>query len=463
MSKRQHLVRFSILLCWMLLTCGLGVFAQHQVAHAASASLPPGYSLTVTESTSTITYGDTDLTITAQLTVPTGEHPLANPALFNFKIDSQDFGPDRTAGSDPTYTFTLKGVDLSGAYMLSAGQHTVVADYYSIPLSQTLESDPITLTVQKRPPLIGCQLTGGLVLINSQVPFGVQTNQVNSSIQVDWQDATYTIAFVGPQTFTYTNLTADSEGRGTVSTPPVPGTYHVRCTFNGTSNFSAVTSDPSITVIVSAGNQPVIKLYSNPTTIKGGQSTTLEIVVSGTSGLPTPTGQVGLYMGNMFIRPFNLGAGGRSVIQTTFPSTLPANIIQVMYFGDTVYAESYTNFSLTNPPLPAGSGQPTPVSTSTTTGTPTPGAGGTPVASSTAIANGGTPGPSNSTANGGTTIGSQPTGPASNLGNMAFWVALVALLLLAAGGIGAIIIVLRKRARAAPMPARTRFPYDDDF
>ena len=76
--------------------------------------------------------------------------------------------------------------------MLSAGQHTVVADYYSIPLSQTLESDPITLTVQKRPPLIGCQLTGGLVLINSQVPFGVQTNQVNSSIQVDWQDATYT-------------------------------------------------------------------------------------------------------------------------------------------------------------------------------------------------------------------------------------------------------------------------------
>ena len=29
--------------------------------------------------------------------------------------------------------------------MLSAGQHTVVADYYSIPLSQTLESDPITM------------------------------------------------------------------------------------------------------------------------------------------------------------------------------------------------------------------------------------------------------------------------------------------------------------------------------
>lgn len=158
MSKRHHLVRFSILLYWVLLICAVGMLVQHQVARAASASLPSGYSLTVAESTSTITYGDTDLTITAQLTVPSGEHPLANPALFNFKIDSQDFGPDQSAGSDTTYTFTMKGVDLSGAYMLSAGQHTVVADYFSIPLNQTLESDPITLTVQKRPPLINCGL-----------------------------------------------------------------------------------------------------------------------------------------------------------------------------------------------------------------------------------------------------------------------------------------------------------------
>ena len=97
--------------------------------------------------------------------------------------------------------------------MLSAGQHTVVADYYSIPLRETLESDPITLTVQKRPPLIGCGLTGGIVVINSQVPFEVQANQVTSAIEVDWQDATYTITFVGAQTFTDTNLTADSEGR----------------------------------------------------------------------------------------------------------------------------------------------------------------------------------------------------------------------------------------------------------
>ncbi|HEU5368989.1 MAG TPA: hypothetical protein VFU69_11015, partial [Ktedonobacterales bacterium] len=94
MSKPHQFLRLGILLCWMLLTCGLGLVVQHTVAHAAAA-LPPGYSLTVTESASTMTYGGTPPSFQAQLTVPAGENPVSNPALFNFKIDSQDYAPDR--------------------------------------------------------------------------------------------------------------------------------------------------------------------------------------------------------------------------------------------------------------------------------------------------------------------------------------------------------------------------------
>ena len=71
MNKRYHFVRFSILLCWMLLTCGVGIGVQHNIAHAAA--LPFGYSLTLTESTSTMTYSGTAPSFQAQLTVPEGE------------------------------------------------------------------------------------------------------------------------------------------------------------------------------------------------------------------------------------------------------------------------------------------------------------------------------------------------------------------------------------------------------
>lgn len=150
MLKRHQFVRFPLLLGWMLLTCGVGMVVQHHVAHAA-AFLPPGYSLTVTESTTTMTYSGAAPSFQAQLTVPAGENPLANPALFNFIIDSQDYAPDTSGSSGSTYTFTLNSRTVTVA-LIPAGQHTVVASYFSVPLKQTLQSAPITLTVQKLTP-----------------------------------------------------------------------------------------------------------------------------------------------------------------------------------------------------------------------------------------------------------------------------------------------------------------------
>jgi hypothetical protein len=447
MNKRHYLFRFAILLCWVFLTLGGGMVAQHQVAHAAT-SLPPGYSFTVTESTSTMTYGGTAPTIQAHLTVPDGDNPLTNPGQFSFKIDSQAFLSDGHDSSGSTYTFTLKGTSIAGA-RIPAGQHAVVADYFSIVLNQTLETAPITLTVQKATPVVSCQLN----LLN---PFGVNapvsfTMSTSVSPSVDWQNATYTLTFVGLQTFTDTGLTADSDGNGTALTPPVPGNYKYKCTFNGTGNYNAAESGLGSTLVVSANHQPAIKLYSNPTTIKAGQSMTLEIVVSGGSGLPTPTGQIGLSMGNSFTRAINLESGGRVNVQITFPSPLPANTLQVNYFGDTVYERSFAKFPLTNPPISTGGTQPPPASTSTPTSTKTPPAGSTPAPSGTTIADSGT------TSNDGTTSGSHPSEAASNQGNTLLWLVLIVFLLLAVGGIGAF-IVLRNRTRAAPTPAMPTYP-----
>jgi hypothetical protein len=432
MSKRHHRFRFSLLLCWMLLPCGWGMVAQHQIAHAAS--LPPGYSLTVTESASTMTYGGTAPTFQAQLTIPSGENPVSNPALFNFKIDAQDYGPDKYTSSGNTYTFTLKGTSIQTIPPLPAGQHTVVATYYSIPLQETLESAPITLTVQKFTPSINCEvLFLPTFATNAPVTFTLDTTEVGPDI--DWQDATYTMTFIGAQTFTDTHLTADSSGKVTALTPPVPGRYKFRCTFNGTANFNAASVVGSSTVVVSANHHPVIKLYSNPTTIKGGQTVTLDIVVSGAPGLPPPTGQVSLHLGNLFTKSITLGPDGSVEFQIAFPSPLPAKTMWVDYSGDPVYATSNASFSLTNPPIPTGTNpsNPNPTPTRTATPTPTPSGGSTPAPSST------------TTASGGTTPGSHPTDSTSNQGTPVFWIVLLGLLFLAAGGSG-VVIVLRTRA-----------------
>src|ERR1051326_5108872 len=125
MSKDHWLLRFSILLCWMLFTVGLGIVGQHTVAHAAP--LPDGYALTITESTSAMTYGGTAPTFQAHLTVPDGDNPLQSPSQVFFTIESQGFAPDGNPSSGSTsYTFTLNGTSVAAQSTLSVGGHTAV-------------------------------------------------------------------------------------------------------------------------------------------------------------------------------------------------------------------------------------------------------------------------------------------------------------------------------------------------
>jgi hypothetical protein len=460
MRKRHHSIHASILLGWLLLTLAAGIVVQQHMARAAAPAFPPGYNLTVTESANTITYGSTAPDVQAQLTVPPGDNPLTNPGQFYFMIDTQAFIPDGHSSGGSPYTFTLKGTSVSNTLTIPAGQHSIVATYFSIVLNQTLTSAAIPLTVQKLTPTISCGfLTAGLYLVNSPVTF-MMGESVNDP-PIDWQHATYSVTFIGAHSFTTTNLTASSLGQGLVNTPPVGDFYKYQCSFSGTSNFNAAQSPVGSSILaVTQGHPAGIKLYSTPTTITAGTNASLDIRVSGGSGLPTPTGEVALFLGPYTSTNRIAISGGQVTLQIVFPTPLPSPSLRICYYGDPVYNQSCVDFPFTNPAPPSGATPipPTPIPTGISTAaspTTTTTTASTPAPSSTSAAS------STPTAAAGTTSNIHPTDPPLKRANTLPWIAGLGFLVLAAGGSG-VFFVLRKRARAAAPPAPAMLPPSED-
>lgn len=292
--------------------------------------------------------------------------------------------------------------------------------------------------------------------LNSPLTF---TFTANSAIKpVDWQNGTYTIAFVGPQTFRRTNLKANGSGQVVALTPSVTGSYRYQRFFSATSSFSSESTGLSGTkILVSQNHQASVKLYTNPTTLKAGQDASLYIAVSGPAGLPTPGGEVSLHIGSSFTSPIKLGPGGSVLAKGSLPSPFTDSVIWVLYRGDSVYASSNVSFPLTNPPIPAGgSSTPQPI-------TSTPGAVSTP-------ANSATPTPTSGTANapGGGSVTPEATAtvwassgvlandasapPSSGQSSALLWIALAAVALLVTGGVIGFIAL---RRRAAPTVIRS--------
>lgn len=273
-----------------------------------------------------------------------------------------------------------------------------------------------------------------------------------TSTPVDWQDATYTIFFIGKQTFTDANLKANSSEQVIVSTPPVPDKYQIRCRFNGTALFNPVETAPdSLWAIVSA-NHPIggIQLSTNPTTLRAGQTATYHVVIVGTARLPAPTGQIALFIGTSYTSRITLGSGGTVTFQATAPSPLGGTSIKVAYYGDPVYTWSSATFPLTNPPISsAGGSSPTPTPPGAAKPTSTPPVSATPT--SMATASGTTDAsatPTGTVAASSTSSGNHGTGASSSQGNMALWIVLAALFVLAGGGAMSIVLPRKRSARA---------------
>lgn len=448
MISNRRLLSLGLILFWMC-SLGFGCFFQSRTALAASVRTPPGYSISVTESSPTIPYGVFSGTLTAQLTVPADE-PAVDPANFFIKVDSQTYHAPLSGSSSP-YAITV--VSLGGT-ILSMGKHTVVADYYSPKLQTTIESAPITLTVVKPTPLMDCGINIATPTLAPRTPLTVTVSFGNTDTPVDWQDGTFTITFVGKRTFTNANLKANSSEQLIVPVPSVPDVYQDKCLFSGTASFNPVASTLSLSTLVVSENHQIggIKLYTNPTTISRTKPTTYKVVILAAPGLPTPTGNISLVIGTAYTSIIALGAGGTVTFQANAPSPFNGTTIRVNYDGDPVYTWTHATFPLTNPPI--GSGNP-PSNPAPAPGTATPSASVTPtsgtIATNTPNASA-TPTNTATAANGVSVTNSTPGSPA-NQGSSMLWIVLVVFVVLV-GGTTVLILLLKRSAALRKVSSR---------
>src|SRR5262249_1714484 len=142
--------------------------------------------------------------------------------------------------------------------------HTIVAKYLSLPLDQYVYSQQLTFTVNKGNATLTCPIS------NQLPPYGTNTYPANASldmsflvhnsytggtIDVDVQNATYTVIFVGAQTFTFANIKPPYPdfNYAPITSPSVPGHYTMRCIFNGTSLFNGTEADTNVTLQSTSG------------------------------------------------------------------------------------------------------------------------------------------------------------------------------------------------------------------
>ena len=317
------------------------------------------YTLTVTESAPTMTYGDPSPTFRATLTPPADDPPLAGNTPFYIAIDSTDYAGS-LSGAAPPYTLYLNGI---GPPVPAAGQHTVTAQYQS-PKHGLLTSSPVTLTVLRKSALLTCGVNINGTTAPPGAPVTVTTSFSDSNAPVDWQNGTFTISFVGARTFSFPNLKASvPDEQLSVTTPSAPGVYQTKCDFNGTANFNPIESGSIPLITVSAGNAPGgIALYTNPAPVTRGVMTTWMVVVSPRGGLPAPTGYVNLRIGQIFTGSIALAARGTVTFQLVGPAIGPGEQIQVFYHGDPVYSASNATFPPATQPIPGAVSAPGPTS-----------------------------------------------------------------------------------------------------
>jgi hypothetical protein len=174
-------------------------------------------------------------------------------------------------------------------------------------------------------------------------------------LPVDWQDATYTIIWLGHTTVTETDLRANSHDDVTVQAPAQIGAYQLTCQFNGTALFAPASYNMPITV---SEKLPIsVRLFTNPTTLTIGHPITMDVTISGVSGVPAPSGSFYIFIGSSMTYPITIGPNGKTLVE--FGPQYGINgpqTITVFYPGNPYYDRADATFPLTNPPIPGDSG-----------------------------------------------------------------------------------------------------------
>jgi hypothetical protein len=330
----------------------------------SAAASTVSYQLTLTESAPTMTFGGATPSFRAYLTPPADDPPLKFGAFY-LTVDSID--STRYEGSiSGTSPYMLYETGINPPVV---GQHTVVANYQS-PNHGLLTSAPVTLTVLKTTAPIGCVNYKVENTYVPNTPFTIEVVPGYTNAPAEVKNGTFTLTFSGARTFTTANLTANSAGQISASLPPAYGIYQAKCGFSSSASYNPTEAPMNVpTVIVSARNAVGgIAVYTNPTPVTHGPMITWEVVVSARSGLPTPTGYVGLTIDGAYTKLVALGAEGSVTFQAFAPAFRPSASIRVDYMGDPTYVDSFVDLPMSTPPIP-GTGSPSAGTGSATAGT----------------------------------------------------------------------------------------------
>lgn len=452
MGGRWSMLRCVALGTLLLLVTGMLITAPPAVASAK----PRG----VANNTVTVSVSPWDST---PFTYASGNAPTFKvivtfatkpPAVSPFDVSTQVNGTGSSYQSccNPTaspdgLTYTYK-VPMSWS-VVPVGNDSVIATYRPT----SVYSPPYAFTVNKGTPSMQCFINNysGILTPGYTLYFQMTPESGSPDAPVDWQNATYTVKFVGATTVTRSNLAPNSNDVVTVQAPDQTGRYsEVDCIFNGTNLFTSATTNAAGQPVLVSQEKSLggVQLYTNPTTLASNRPADMYVVFHAGSGGPTPTGYFNIDFGNNYSNGLTIGSNGTLLVHIDqLPNLNGVSQVTISYHGDPYYNQAVVNFPLTNPPIPGNGGGGSGGGGGGSSGggarpTSTPAA--TATSSPTGIASGSTvPTPT-------TTAPVKPllaSASATNSGVL-WWIVLLVLIILGGSGGGAVIAVRRGKASA---------------
>ena len=296
-------------------------------------------------------------TITLVLPAP----PTLNTAeTASVSIDNGPLiGSQQVSESSDRLTFVFQAT--TDGISIVPGSHTASSQYYDPDSQQTVYSGSVGFQMAKGNALLNCSITNfaSPVAVGQSLTFGMSF-QDSPNYPVDWQNGTYTITFKGPTTISVANVAPDSNDTITIHAPTAIAEYgQPDCTFNGTSLYNSATATAVGQPILVSEEHALgsVQVFTNPTTLSGGQPADIYIVFHAAPGLPTPTGYVSLTFGYTYTNAIAIGSGGVIYAHLPpLPSLSGLTQFQIDYEADPYYNSATLNFPLTNPPIPGGVG-----------------------------------------------------------------------------------------------------------
>lgn len=447
MYGRWSMLRDVALLALLLMMTGMQITAPRALAAgmmSGTANIADTVTLSMHNGT-TFSYGGSTPQFAATVVLGAklpGNYVMELSVLINGAQDNIGGIPQSQSSDGLTYYYLLD----SSWSSFKTGTYSAVAVFTNPATGVTTDSNTVTLTINKGTPSLQCMMMNWNQVISPGYALTFQMlPQSNPSTPVDWQNATYTVKFVGPTTVTRSNLVPNNNDYVTAQAPAQTGRYsEVDCIFNGTTLFTPATTNAVGQPVLVSQEKSLggVQLYTNPTTLVSNRPADMYVVFHAGSGGPTPTGYFNIDFGTNYSNSLTIGADGTLLVHVDqLPNLNGVSQVTIAYHGDPYYNQAVINFPLTNPPIP-GNGGGGGGGSGGSGGTPTHTPATTPTSSPTGIANGGSTVPTPTAAPEKPLLASTS---GTNTGTL-WWLVLLILVILGGAGGGAVVAVRRGKA-----------------